>query len=984
MRKVVLALAILCLAGALSSKAQDIVGMAPRETSVVIRTQKNIKSFLRIPSPGFCYDEMKYTARVVSEPRATIFQVSMLAPTNQPDRIVMPYARILRPDYTEVAADTFSNAVFWANGQILAQRFSIPEKLSKYLIAVGYVSYRDARHRHIVGGPYETVINEKGLIVHRGEPLMKSKYSAKFSIDSSIMFLDDELEMEVTQEVASKGSTNEVQTVFSYTLVNLDTGKIVINAEEVQKPVIKMKTLGNYALDLRMSRNGSTFWHGMKVYCVLPRLERTFDPDYLGKLTLNDGVICGSSNDVHQLADGRYSAYVKDRITQRYYASEITNIFGGRGRIITQDRGYFSYNLGVRLKLNMPYLLEIDYPEDAPRTIAVSVSGGTYCPCVQTGHTLPYQRPDQFVEQLQLPLNGDVNKMQFIVWAGDDELRNGFNVAIADPGEQNAPFSKKPLILRVSLYSFLTIAVPQAKEKFPEQYQRYVWTEGEAMTGRDGVFFAPVLNSLFFGMNSFSPLALAWNSRGGSNGTVMFPTEHYTIPFKTEINGVEYESDRKEDNSKRSNSIGECADMARYLKMKIFPRLEYGGSDRLKGKSAVGIDGGKIAPFLYNKESSPLEDSVDVTYEGVAEDFIAILKEMAGSVPQRSRGCFENLIIRQRANFTPTSYSDNALKLYAAEKGISLSGDALRTEVTMMRNEDYRIWYQNKKFAFWSKVNEAYNQLFGRKGDLIYYNWRNGGMPYENLYYHDSVSWTEIKRKRCLPVEGFPLPTITSEDLTKAAETWTNDEDAFLKDVLNYPIIPVCPVFGTLAATSQEYYSLFRRGDDLAKRAVKITPNVQSHTLVLDTKKVPSLAGQTMYRSREYSMYDPLLAFIFNNPKYLCFEQTHQACFPFAGITRRFFMNYLALPLVPFLEVKQKEGVPLNVYIGVYENSPYIAVVNKTLKPVLARVSLPLAGVKQLRPLVTKGKRQDYFVLDDTIEVDLNMAPMELRSFKAE
>ena len=58
--------------------------------------------------------------------------------------------------------------------------------------------------------------------------------------------------------------------------------------------------------------------------------------------------------------------------------------------------------------------------------------------------------------------------------------------------------------------------------------------------------------------------------------------------------------------------------------------------------------------------------------------------------------------------------------------------------------------------------------------------------------------------------------------------------------------------------------------------------------------------------------------------------------------------------------------------------------VNKTLKPVLARVSLPLAGVKQLRPLVTKGKRQDYFVLDDTIEVDLNMAPMELGSFKAE
>ncbi|MBR5901541.1 hypothetical protein IKZ40_04255, partial [bacterium] len=113
MRKALFSLIILCFAAAFQAKAADIVGMAPRDTSVVIRTQKNIKSFLRIPSPGFCYDEMKYTARVVSEPRRTIFQVSMLAPTNQPDRIVMPYARILRPDYTELAAGTFSNAVFW-------------------------------------------------------------------------------------------------------------------------------------------------------------------------------------------------------------------------------------------------------------------------------------------------------------------------------------------------------------------------------------------------------------------------------------------------------------------------------------------------------------------------------------------------------------------------------------------------------------------------------------------------------------------------------------------------------------------------------------------------------------------------------------------------------------------------------------------------------------------------------------------------------
>ena len=315
MRKAIFILSLLCLFSC-CVKAEDIVGMAPRETSVVVRTQKNLKSFLRIPSPGFCYDEMKYTARVVSEPKVTIFQVSMLAPTNQPDRIVMPYARILRPDYTEVAANTFTNAVFWANGQILAQRFIVPEAMSQYLIAVGYVDYRDARHRHISVGPYETVIDQKGRIVHRGEVLNKSQYKSSFSIDSDILFLDDELEIQVTQDEVRKGVTNVVETLFSYTVVNLDTGKVVLDKEDVKKPVIKMKTLGNYAVDIRTSRNGKTFWHGMKGYCVLPRLERTFDPDYIGKLTLNDGILCGSSNDLHQLQDGRYSPAVKERISQ--------------------------------------------------------------------------------------------------------------------------------------------------------------------------------------------------------------------------------------------------------------------------------------------------------------------------------------------------------------------------------------------------------------------------------------------------------------------------------------------------------------------------------------------------------------------------------------------------------------------------------------------------------------------------------------------
>ena len=977
------ALVLLCTVSL--ALAEEIVSLPSQETSVTVRNQKNIRSFLRIPSPGFCYDNLKFTARVQTGQRDTIFQVSMLAPTNQPDLVIMPYARILRPDYTEIASDSFTNCILWTNGQILAKRYQFPEKITKYLIAVGYVNYQDTRYRHISGGPYETVIDQDGKIVHRGKPLTKSKYSAKWSIDSNVIFLDDEIEVKLAQEVVEKSGTNEVETVFDYIVCNLDTGKIIADKSGVTKPVIKMKTTGNYGIDVSIFRNGKVFWHDMKLYTVLPRLEKTFDPDYLGKLTLNDGIVCGSSNDVHQFQDGRYSPSVKDRITQRYYASEITNIFGGRGRVITQDRGYFSYNLGVNIKYNMPYLLEIEYPEDAPRTFAISVNGETYSPCVQTGHTMAYQTPDRFVEQLELPLNQGVNKMQFIIWAGDNEVRNGFNVGIADPGNKNAPFSRKPLALRVSLYSFLTLAVPQQKEQFPLQYQRYVWTESEDMVAPDGVFFAQVLNSYFFGMNAFSPLALSYNSHAENNGTIMYPTEHYKTPLRTEINGHEYKSNYSEESGLRENRIGLLADLARYTKLKIFPRFEYGGSDLLSGCEAIKEDGSKYDPFLYDLDNRPIADSVDVTYDKVTEDFIAVINEMFNYVSPKALPLFRNLIFRQRANFTVVSYSDHALAKYAAEKGLNLQGEALRHEVTVNRGEDYKAWYQVQKLNFLEKVNAAYNQKLKSNFPLLYYNWREGGMPYEGLYFHTKQEWDKIKATRFLPVEGFPLPKLSGEDLVAAVTRWAGDEEGLPKTFSSKDTItPVCPVYGTLSDSYAPYHNLFRKSPDSLEFSVKVVPGVKSQTLVLDAQKKPSLAGQTMYRSREYSMYDPLMAFIYSNPRNIIFEQSHQTCFAFAPVARRFFMNYLALPLVQFGKVPQAEGVPVSVFIGICENQPYIALANETMYPVSARVSLPLTGVKNLRPLVTKSKRQDFFLKDDAIEFDVVLAPLELRSFKAE
>ncbi|KAF0094598.1 MAG: hypothetical protein E1N59_1903 [Puniceicoccaceae bacterium 5H] len=119
-------------------------------------------------------------------------------------------------------------------------------------------------------------------------------------------------------------------------------------------------------------------------------------------LTLIDEVSCGEPDEQHRFQD--YPAGI----------SQTETILGRPARTLPNDRGdvkYFAYRLGEGkgLQAGQAYLLEVDYPEDAPRTIFVLNRGCETQRGFHTGQTVGDALHGPYVfsnpESLALPLS---------------------------------------------------------------------------------------------------------------------------------------------------------------------------------------------------------------------------------------------------------------------------------------------------------------------------------------------------------------------------------------------------------------------------------------------------------------------------------------------------------------------------------------------------------------------------------------------------
>lgn len=962
---------------AASSPARLHLPPPPVRVRMVRKTTET--SYLRIPSPGHHYDDLLFDVKIGSDRGRFYLHAGLRLSPELDDVITLPYVRLLDTNGVEFFFMSLTNATFWSTGGMLKASRAIQGLPHRYWIACGYAFYRDTMYAHAQGGPYETIVDAaNGRVIHRGR--LRNVRDCTLQIDqhTGVMHVGDTLHARLADATYA----------LNYDVFEDDSGKRVSSGTNITELVISPKLPGSLLLALSAGRGPDTFWREFRRIAVLPKLELTDDMAHLGRLVVNDSIACGLSNDHHILIDGRTDLTLgEEYVSDRLPGSKITNLWNGTGRVVAYDRGFFAYTIGLQLKRGQPYVLEIQYPEDLPRTMALVIGHGMYSPGIHTGHTLGQPEPRFFFEQIMFPLSKSIEKAQFIVWPGEREVRNGLLVGIADPGARNAPFSHKPLVFTITLYNMLTIARPRVHASFSPELQRYAWTECERAVSWDNARYLPHLNSVVYGLNALAPAVLSWNSRDDDNAGIMVPTPRYVRYVRRMIDGSEVETTQREDSRHHYNYLAEYATWARQYNLAVFPVFEYGGSDLLPPEArAVTSNGLPHAPVLRTLTGREITDSVDVTHPAVLEDAQALIADMLAGLNDEQKSVLRPLIIRRRAEFLSTAYNDTTLQRFVRETALTppaAEPAALRQWILSSCHDAYRRWYQSNLLAFAATLQQTYaRQTLAADGPALYYHWRQSGMPFEGLYFQTEENWTDHwSRVRCLPVEGFPLPDITPAKLVNAVSAWTSTEEGLFTDLL--PIAglqPVMPVYGTRAASTPAYAALFRGPDP----AIKIVPTLTTPARVYRRDRPPLYAGATLYHSREHIMYDALLAFVNYNPRYLAFDQSHPPCFPAPEFARRFILNFLALPALPLEPVPQAGQEQLYVATARLGSQIYIAVANLDFMPAGVRVELPLPRASQLMPLVGPPEPMPFLVNDRGIAFTLNLAPLELRSLRVD
>ena len=943
--------------------------------------------YLGIPSPGNNYDELKYDVKIGVVGGKTYMQ-STLFLTPQSDMITFPYVRLLYTNGVEFAMMSFSNATFRSNGGKISKSIRLPFLPRKYYIACGYAGYYDPLYNHMQGRSEETVIDAlNGKIIYRGPLRNIQNLEVEIENKSGLVFRGETIHARVLSQNI-KNSTGGIEQInIDYDVYNSETGSKIHFGKDVTDIVFRPKNQGNYLLVLTAGTDFNVLWRKMQLLTVLPKFIRKNNPNALGVYAINDSVGCGLSNTYHHLTDGRTDeTFTESTVTDRLPGSRRTNILSKTGRIVCRNRGFFGYNIGNRLKRNMPYLLEIEYPEDVPRTFAFIIGDSTYTPGIHTGYTLGQPEPRFFVEQINFPLSKKIHKAKFIVWAGDDEVKNGFYVGIADPGSRNAPLSRKPAIISINLYEFYSVFFPKINRTFPKEYQRYAMTQSEDSLPRDDVRFSPLVNAAFYGLNSVSPQVLAWNGHGEANNTLLIPSLHYRQPIRKFLNNVEFETDQMENATNKFNFWAEYLRWANKLNLNVFPCFEYGGSDDLpKDARAINQDGNLYPPIVRSFSGEKIGDSVDVCNPEVIKDAEMIIDEIINGAEGDSLANLKELIVRRRANFLPVSFSTNAMQLFESETKTNLKGkdfDEKRKFLVKNYLSEYQKWFQKQLFVFLDKLQQHYkNNINFPINPMLYYHWKSSGMPYQDLYYRTYIDWEKNWKKiRNLDFEGDPLPELDGSKLTSAITNWTETEDGLYLDLVpSNSVLPIAPIYGKVAAENKHYLEQFNIN---GQTAVKIVPAVHSNTKIYRKKRGLFIAGQTMYHSREFSMYEPILAFCNSNPKYMIFEQAHPACFPFPEYSRNFFANFLSLPAIPLKVIEQTSNASdLVVKIGTLDSKTYIAIANPTFKTIAGNVKVPVEKIGEIIPLVGNRKAIPFFIESDGISFPEVIEPLELKTF---
>jgi len=447
-----------------------------------------------------------------------------------------------------------------------------------------------------------------------------------------------------------------------------------------------------------------------------------------GRAYLVDEVDCGKAGQDHDFAESPAGV------------SRVEKILGRPCRVLEKTRGecaYICYRIG-RMKLLQPgaaYVLSVEYPEDAPRSMVIMNAGNECSRGTHTGSTFGDALHSKYVssngESLNTPLSGKYETWNMLFFLhdrfpdreflrGDKERpltpEDGFTVTIAQFSARNIPASMGAAVSRIRL-----LAVPDPEELYlkprlpPEElpHRHIFWREemadgiiGGRKNPRPGIaepldwyrYKARLMH--FLGINTYSKDLLEfgacqhWDStEGGGNAWVYFNAEHKDL-----WSGI-------------VTLMGENG-------FNVLPYYEYSGS---KGRKGLGFQR-RAKPLTRDDAYTHIKwiesANADITDPDTYEDFKKMLDLTI--VRHRDKARFVGAWLRPRMQL-PIGFGDDTRRRFAEEanNGKPVTRDALKEDEKLLAKY-YDWWYAKRRQFLEAMRDHLHSAGIGPKAVILF------------------------------------------------------------------------------------------------------------------------------------------------------------------------------------------------------------------------------------------------------------------------
>lgn len=711
---------------------------------------------------------------------------------------------------------------------------------------------------------------------------------------------------------------------------------------------------------------------------TLAPLPELFEDTPYGRLKLVDVVDASEAPGVdgHPYKEGGIrKSWVGRRAYSTWERGVTVEEFQGRKYRQATNNEWFGYRVGRGvIQPGKAYVMRIEYPEDKTRYSVVNIDtgrnymGSGFKTGVGTDNVFDnyplgqkYDFHDYFVIPDETTYGSEGSRTT--------PANNGFWVFFFDAGRSYWPqYQAGPGVAQIRLYEMPEDNSAYPVVRLPEGPRRWFiadWEREPEWIAKDVVRHARMM-----GFNGLSPSFLKWGRlafwhvKGEIGIDPMKPIRDPLLP-------------------------GETAALDSYLAatkaagLAIFPRLEYGGTEKIpENERAIGPNGGPAKPNRFARWC------VDLLQPIAFQQFSEILQEVIGDRIKENPQ-IAGIMFRIRCERLPISYSRYDIEMFARETGSQIP-DGLDDKALAQwasggpEKSKYASWWHAKRRDFHQKILAQLRQY---RPDLLmlYYNWDEDGWNL-GAYRRTPQDYTDLYNVHTA-LESYRRSeayqkSLTPEDYVKEVRE-ESKEDRNVRAEL-YRDVPGFALLGPLnwhyLADNSTYLEAFRTGNQLALTRMynyeeKGRWNVQNDNYE---------SSELTTGGRDFALAEQTLA-LFHGDPWILTETTYTYGLGFADQYRRFAQAYLALPATPG-EVLDKPTVNNEADLRVrrYKDGKgyRLGIVHKGYQPADYQLSLP--GSWPEKPEVTNlvtGQKVPATVEGGRLVFQLSSPPLLLHSF---